>query len=1185
VPPKDKKPVGIEIDATKKALTNEKGTEAYVYYDIKNAAGDSIRNSVDVQWITSPSGATYKKSTGCITIPCANEESQKFTYGSKIVVTGVAATAEYNVTKTAEVEVGMEQSVDSIQIAGFVSKNDPTNVVTTLPTDFAKDTWYLVFKTFDQNGNPLDMAKNEEFRSKNLSITSKNPMLLTVENDVKKETMFSTTKVDGVAQKDKVGSEIVTDYTGVPVTPGDWVDKGGEVTLMIVPTKTGNVAEKVFVVGEASLLNSLEILGPVDSKGNEWELADGDKDVKMAYEALDTKGNKVTSYETIVRSSNALNLNCTLGTMIVKEENDGTAGIYWSDDASYAEYTGDNCGTHDKVPRYLTVTTVVVGGTAAKVKQMQVSDARIPSEIEAVKLGSYVMETGKITGTPTNGEDVIFQDQYGITMKKEQVQKFFALKANGWDGKVYGVKIDMPEVKSLTQGDEIAETGEEITFTPGAIDKAGVDTVRFSVASLKTDDYKVIAKREKVDNWNDEGNVKAHNITSVRMSDLQDFYIKGLNDLYEIDAEVADGVLKKTLNQAAETAGDPVTSAVFADKNPTYEVMGKYNGNDVKVPGQQGWLYTGTDSRFNIDDEKDSQIGDVTLTDSNGKTMKEGELLDFNNYGNPARQVGYELKIAVVKEYGLRGIVKTNLANAQAAASGAGTADAMKGLNKARGDLKGAIYGLRAVIAAYDALVAKCTDAKTKSALAKVTTALGTDGLSLDYTNATAVKKLIGDTEVTNDLSKMGLIGAVALAAHEDNGAGGDIGTKGVVLKNAIKEVLAVATDTSTTSSYFNKVTALKTAWNALYNTATTKNDAGAAAGLTEKEINAIKGELATLKSAFGELKTASDYADASKRKAVADAVTALKAKVKDTGLTGTGATDRKDISAVMTDAIIDTDFGSKVEAMKDLDTVNLIQKFDVAEKKYDKIDWAIVGDADDSLESDGTTVKNYSLKSVMAGYNSLLHATAGGKLDVDQELNDLTDQGTNITAGKLGAYNTEIDKVNALKTLEKNVSTIYKDVKLCVASPTATKIVMDTTKTMNPTGLKIGTIPADNSAEVLGDKKVKVLSQYGKVLPDEKIVYTISDYKEATGQNTHKVNSVQIFDNGSGAPYITGAEIGDTFTLTAKVVGKSITATCKVTVGADTKSVLSSKDNDSDKRFRKLDVDDNGNEGLAMIR
>ena len=104
----------------------------------------------------------------------------------------------------------------------------------------------------------------------------------------------------------------------------------------------------------------------------------------------------------------------------------------------------------------------------------------------------------------------------------------------------------------------------------------------------------------------------------------------------------------------------------------------------------------------------------------------------------------------------------------------------------------------------------------------------------------------------------------------------------------------------------------------------------------------------------------------------------------------------------------------------------------------------------------------------------------------------------------------------------------------------------------------------------------VSVLDQYGQNYIDlakgqnvsiEK-EYTVSGYKENSGELAHLVDSSIVNKNGSDGVIIDGAEIGDTFTVTVKVKagGSSVTktATADFKVGPDRFAIVSTDERDN---------------------
>lgn len=72
------------------AYTNENATEAYIYYDVIDKYGNSIRTSVNIVWsISSADIINVDTSSGKITIRKSKDGKESYKYGENIYVTGV----------------------------------------------------------------------------------------------------------------------------------------------------------------------------------------------------------------------------------------------------------------------------------------------------------------------------------------------------------------------------------------------------------------------------------------------------------------------------------------------------------------------------------------------------------------------------------------------------------------------------------------------------------------------------------------------------------------------------------------------------------------------------------------------------------------------------------------------------------------------------------------------------------------------------------------------------------------------------------------------------------------------------------------------------------------------------------------------------------------------------------------
>ena len=549
----DEKVTAINITSPT-ALTGAKGTEAYIYYDVVNQYGDSMRTSTSINWTISSSYGTPKvdTSTGKITIKADDKGEKVFTYGTDIYIVGV--NVKSGVSVNTSIKIGMEQAVDSVKFAGFVSKDAKTKKVESLPKNFTKDTYSLLFTAYDQNGNPYSAS---DVKSEDLTFISNNPLL--VDSAFKFNDNVYT--IDG------------EDYASVSINPGQYVDKGGEVTITVVANKTGKKTEQVFVIGETALLKSLVLSAP------NAVVADGDKDVKIPFVATDVNGNAVTSYETIVRSSNSLTLTASEGSELkVKEENDGTAGIYWTDSSDYIK-NFKNASAYNDIDRSISLSTIVVGGESNNLI-LNVSDARRPVAIKSVKLNDdnndAIVSGNTATVEITKGNDaqIKYIDQYNADLADDIAEAFFKQAATGFgtsnDKYVISVKASKNYDLLLPKESEVFEdASRKIEFSAKEVTTEESVTVRYSIAT-----------ENSAGNLTDVSKVKSVAYTIVpRTAVANDLTIVTNSSLYKLDTDNSDNINGTTIPSGSSIRDDVTGPLTISAGDNKIVVKGKTRNN------------------------------------------------------------------------------------------------------------------------------------------------------------------------------------------------------------------------------------------------------------------------------------------------------------------------------------------------------------------------------------------------------------------------------------------------------------------------------------------------------------------------------------------------------------------------------------------------------------------------------
>lgn len=606
----DEKVASIQIKGDT-ALTGDENKEAYIYYDVLNQYGVSMRTSTTVSWtISSCSAPKVDKANGKITVKRDNGEVYK--YGEEIYIVGV--NVKSGVTIQTSVKVGMEQAIDTVKMAGFVNINDKTKKLDTLPADFAKNTYRLLYQSFDQNGNPLD-AGTENIGGTNSKLTFVVDNVLLISSDLKDGEIFT---IDG------------TEYSSVVIDPGMYVDKGGEVNITAISTKTGKKSTQNYVIGAGKVLKSLVLDTPAKT------VADGDKDVSIPFTAKDTDGNTVTNYETIVRSTNTLSLSANKGSELkVIENNDGTARIEWSDNPDYRvqstddwnftenpfeEKNGINLG--DEQERNVSLSVIVVGGESSNL-MLSVLDARRPSAIKSIKVdndsnntivaGSNIklQQYGTAGGGTAEGpwDTVItYEDQYGETVSTAVARAFFmqAASAKGFHDYQYGLKVVSSNDNNLGL-DKAAIYGNanDLATIDIETDKelATVETenVKYSIAKVKAGDAMTgkITNDEDINKWEDASKVKtetytivpAAKVSNLSISDITKLKLTSSNSEYQngvgiedINGNVTGAAVVTGINNNVETTDATIESVRVDGKSAGIEVKGTYKGLKVTLP-------------------------------------------------------------------------------------------------------------------------------------------------------------------------------------------------------------------------------------------------------------------------------------------------------------------------------------------------------------------------------------------------------------------------------------------------------------------------------------------------------------------------------------------------------------------------------------------------------------------------
>lgn len=610
----------LEILNKEKAYTSENKEEIYVYYAAKDQYGQEMNQKASINWVTSVGNQDNikdDKKSGCLTITKSSSD-KVFKYGELVHISGYDSTGRARCDKALTVD--LERAIAEIDFRGFIDTKleaNESNILDTLPADFAKGRYRLLYTVKDQEGHEMkaDTYVVPSSGNAKVSFNVDRPMIVNP-IDTKTEDLD---KVYSVTLKDNS----VKDYCSILVEPGQSVDQGGEVTFTAISNATGRSSSKKFKIDAGQILQSLTLRDPGDLK-------DGDQDKPIPYEATakDKDGNiinNVTNYETIVRSTNKLNLNASIGTLKVKQKDDGTAEILWSDESDTKSFNNENSVlTIDGRARTISLSANVVGGTGSGYTQVQVSDARYPASIDSVKLkdnDNNILIKGSSAKVAFGGDNptVVYKDQYGDTMDKDIVKSFFeASKARKFND-TYAIAIDEGN------GDDNIKYEKDLSdFTVNSNTTATTKNIQYSI--VKTSDKDGADKDKK---WSAVESEKNVSYTIVPIEDLSNFEF---NDIKKVRittkyTEYLNG--KEIGNNGNRVATE---AAITESDKREVSIVGYHNSKKVTIPKEYIELNNDNSTLKATAKSDDSFKYEITSVATSGSVaIKYDDLYDFND--------------------------------------------------------------------------------------------------------------------------------------------------------------------------------------------------------------------------------------------------------------------------------------------------------------------------------------------------------------------------------------------------------------------------------------------------------------------------------------------------------------------------------------------------------------------------
>lgn len=601
------------------------GELAYVYYDVLDQYGESIRSSTSIQWSASTGSENLNdnRAKGLLTI--SRSDGKAFTYGEKIYITGVYARTGSSVQ--AEVSVGMPQALDKVEFAGFLKKGT-TDILKTLPAGFKAEAYYLLYNAQDQNGNPIDYV-DKPIDDGEVTFISENVMLIE--------------KIKDGERKIVVGGE---EYYAVQVWPGMSVDQGGEATITAIANKTGNKSSLNVAVGENQILQSFTMEYPTG-------LIIDNEDVEIPFTAYDQNGNEIKNFVTLANQTqfNNLTFNASPGSLILSENDDGTATLKYDDPG----VAWDKAESTDGIDRIASLTSIVVGGGTSNLT-LRIQDRARPVGIKDIKIADVLVEGGSTTVELDGDNDTecfTFVDQYGREMSEEDAYTFFKAseddKLNGLEFEDYVFSIRMTYLgdngyfNGLTKDLQIEISADDsFTVTADPITANDVKTAKPGFP-FKFEIVKYKAHAADAENFEDDAQqvspAKNFEVTIIDISAVRSFSIDDINKFFVSTA--------KTKFETGQLGGLDKNTVVENITGATVEterevaVKGTYNGKNVDIPAK--YLEVSAD-KFIFDGNKAIDVSTAAI--------KWSDLYDVKTANFLRKDASDTVKVKVMGETG-----------------------------------------------------------------------------------------------------------------------------------------------------------------------------------------------------------------------------------------------------------------------------------------------------------------------------------------------------------------------------------------------------------------------------------------------------------------------------------------------------------------------------------------------------
>lgn len=484
-------------------------TEIKFAYKVVNQYGEDASSMTNFNWNASKGGKAISDENGIVTF----KSDDKYYFNEPVVITGQDISNALVATKT--YKVGTPAVADSVEFKGVYNADNKTLTST---TDLSKSDFYLLVDIKDQYGNRI--SDDEKTLETSIVASSLNPLIMNVDPK----------PVANVGPKgDSLGLKLTKSVS-------DTFRQSGEVTIRTVALGSGKEFTYKLNVEQGNELKTFKLYTPKEV------VAAGDEKVEIPFDAFDTKGEKITSFETLEN----LRLNSGLvltGATFEKDYSNGNAKLIL------------NKKGKDLTKGIEAVTATVVKSQSFSTVQVNVRDEAYVKSVKGLK-SDYSKTYGKGAVATLKLDNIVLADQYGREIKQDKLDPAIVVGIDNWNNIKRDGGFFIPDnVSKEVEGPFVFDIDQQISLTAN---NQGDQRIEFALYKKETKDNKISYVKQN-------GSTGSSVLSVVSSGNISSYEVKAIPTL----ASAETNLFKKD--------GATVTQEVYL------EVIGKRSNGETVV--------------------------------------------------------------------------------------------------------------------------------------------------------------------------------------------------------------------------------------------------------------------------------------------------------------------------------------------------------------------------------------------------------------------------------------------------------------------------------------------------------------------------------------------------------------------------------------------------------------------------